>query len=94
MAVLWLGFTGLFIAALGIPLAQEFAYANNRGGLVRDVIGGLFTFVLEVAFFAGFMSIIGYLVADVAGVTTFGLVGLIVGCVVAALLSVVAVSKQ
>lgn len=87
MAILWLGFTGLFVAALGIPLAQEFAYSNHQRGLVRDVVGGFLTFLLEVAFFAGFLSLIGYLVADAAGFATFGLVGLIVGFIVAALLS-------
>lgn len=94
MAVLWLGFMSLFVVALAMPLVQHFMYSAGHRGLVRDIVGGFVTFVLEVAVFTGLMAVAGYVVFGVGGALTLGITGLTVSFVVVGILGAVSAIRE
>jgi hypothetical protein len=94
MAILWLVFMSLFLAALVIPLAQRFGYSGGHAGKLGDILSGFARFLLEVIAFSAFMALAGYLVAGTAAAVTLGLVGLAVGFLVVSILSTVSALSE
>ncbi len=78
MAILWLGFMGLFLMALGYPLAQRFSYYNRRSGAVLTILEGYAAFLLEVSLFTIVMAAAGYVFFGTTGAVVLGLVGMAV----------------
>ena len=94
MAILWLGFTSLFVVALAMPLVQHFMYASGNKGLLRDIIGGFVAFILEVALFTTLMAVAGYAAFGVGGALTLGVTGLTVSFVVVGILGTVSALRD
>ncbi len=76
MAILWLGFMGLFLAALTFPLAQRFAYSQEQPGLTRQIVEVIVALLTVVILLTGLFAMIGYLSFGVAGAVTMGLAGM------------------
>jgi hypothetical protein len=94
MAILWLGFMSMFVVALGIPLVQRFIYAAGSKGLLRDIVGGFVTFILEVVMFTGLLTVVGYVAFGVGGALTLGVTGLTVSFVVVSILGTVSALRD
>ncbi len=86
MAILWLVFMSLFLVALGIPLVQRFMYAAGHKGLLRDIVGGFVTFILEVALFTSLLAVVGYVAFGVGGALALGVTSLMVSFFVVGIL--------
>lgn len=83
MAILWLGFMGLFLVALTFPIAQRFAYTHS--GLTRQIVEAALALLMVVALFTGLFALIGYLTFGLAGAVTMGLAGMTASFIVVAI---------